>query len=105
MTTGRLTSDYWETLTSNYGKSVISDYWETLTSNYGEIVTSDCWKTLTGDYWETMTSDYGETVTSDYRGIWPVTMERVKILGCPKSCLFSGIFHNRRFSFEGNTKR
>ena len=81
MTTGRLTSDYWETLTSNYG----------------EIVT--------GDYWETMTSDYGETVTSDYRGIWPVTMERVKILGCPTSCLFSGIFHNRGFSFEGNIKR
>ena len=52
MTTGRLTSDYWETLTSNYGEIVTGDYWETMTSDYGETVTSDCRETMATDYGE-----------------------------------------------------
>ena len=69
-----------------------------MTSDYGETMTSDYGETVIRDYRKTMNSDYGETMNSDY-------MERVKILGCPTSCLFSGIFHSRGFSFEGNIKR
>ena len=59
-----------------------------MTSDYGETVISDYRETMNSDYGETMNSDYGES-------------ENIRM---PTSCLFSGIFHSRRFSFEGNIK-
>ena len=59
-----------------------------MTSDYGETVISDYSETMNSDYGETMNSDYGES-------------ENIRM---PTSCLFSGIFHSRRFSFEGNIK-
>ena len=59
-----------------------------MTSDYEEIVTSGYGETVISDYGETMNSDYGES-------------ENIRM---PTSCLFSGIFHSRGFSFEGNIK-
>ena len=59
-----------------------------MTSDYGETVISHYRETMNSDYGETMNSDYGES-------------ENIRM---PTSCLFSGIFHSRRFSFEGNIK-
>ena len=59
-----------------------------MTSDYGETVISDYRETMNSDYGETMNSDYGES-------------ENIRM---PTSCLFSGIFHSRRFSVEGNIK-
>ena len=59
-----------------------------MTSDYGETVISDYRETMNSDYGETMNSDYGES-------------ENIRM---PTSCLFSGIFHSRRFSFEWNIK-
>ena len=58
-------------------------------------MTSDYGETIISDYRETMNSDYGETMNSDY----------VESENMHTSCLFSGIFHSRGFSFEGNIKR
>ena len=68
-----------------------------MTSDYGETMTSDYGETEISDYRETMYSDYGETMNSDYG-----ESENIRM---PTSCLFSGIFHSRGFSFEGNIKR
>ena len=66
-----------------------------MTNDYGETMIIDFRETMTSDYRETMYSDYGETMNSDY-GESETRM--------PTSCLFSGIFHSRGFSFEGNIK-
>ena len=60
---------------------------------------------LTSDYGETMTSDYGETVISDYRETMNSDYGESENIRMPTSCLFSGIFYSRGFSFEGNIKR
>ena len=60
---------------------------------------------MTSDYGETMTSDYGETVISDYRETMNSDYGESENIRMPTSCLFSGIFHSRGFSFEGNIKR
>ena len=67
-----------------------------MTSDYGQTLTSDCGETVISDYRETMNSVCGETMNSDYG-----ESENIRM---PTSCLFSGIFHSRRFSFEGNIK-
>ena len=59
---------------------------------------------MTSDYEETMTSDNGETVISDYRETMNSDYGESENIRMPTSCLFSGIFHSRRFSFEGNIK-
>ena len=51
-----------------------------------------------------MTSDYGETVISDYRETMNSDYGESENIRMPTSCLFSGIFHSRRFSVEGNIK-
>ena len=52
-----------------------------------------------------MTSDYGETVISDYRETMNSDYGESENIRMPTRCLFSGIFHSREFSFEGNIKR
>ena len=59
---------------------------------------------MTSDYGETMTSDYGETEISDYRETMYSDYGESENIRMPTSCLFSGIFHSRRFSVEGNIK-